>query len=431
MEGEERMTVDDRYKYLRRMQKRYRKAGRKLRGELLDEMEAVTGLHRKSLVRLMRGEIWRQKRTRERGVVYGAAVRGVIGQVARSLSYPGAERLRPWLAWTARHLAQHGEVALTAEVEALLERISVSTLRRILRDMPRDLPRPRPPAPRNRSAVAAEVPITRIPWDVGEVGHMEVDLVHHSGPTAAGEYVHTLQLLDVHTGWSERVAVLGRSYLVVQHGVRYSAYRLPFAVKELHVDNGLEFLNAHFLRMTKEVFPQARLSRSRPYHKNDNRYVEGANRTLVRRYLGRDRLDTVAHVHMLNRLYNQLWLYDNFFQPVQRLRGKEMRVNGEGKRRVHRILDEALPPLDRLLRAQVLDPTNAERLLRWREAINVMRLREAIYARIEALFALPLAAERRQDVRKSLLLPQGEDFLSQAIVPDGEIPWWECTTSHP
>lgn len=431
MEGEERMTVDERYKYLRRMQKRYRKAGRKGRGELLDEMEAVTGLHRKSLVRLMKGEIRRQKRRRERGVVYGEEVKEVIALVARSLSYPGAERLRPRLVWMARHLAQHGEVRLTAEVEALLGRMSVSTLHRILREIPRDLPRPRTPAPRNRSSVASEVPITRIPWNVGEVGHMEVDLVHHSGPTTAGEYVHTLQFLDVHTGWSERVAVLGRSYVVIRHGVVYCAYRLPFTVKELHVDNGAEFLNAHFLRLTEGVFPGARLGRSRPYHKNDNRYVEGANRTLVRDYLGHDRLDTVAHVRMLNRLYNQLWLYDNFFQPVQRMSTKETYTNGQGVRQVRRTFDEALPPLDRLLEAQVLPQEVAEHLSRWREAINVMRLREAIYATIEALFSLPLAAGTRQDVRESLLVPESKDFLTQASVPPGETPWWEQVAPLP
>jgi len=426
MEREERMTVDERYKYLRRMQKRYRKASRRRRGELLDEMEAVTGLHRKSLIRLMKGKIKRRKRAKERGKVYGEEVKRVVSQVARSLSYPGAERLRPRLLWTARHLARHGEVTLTAEVEALLARISVSTLRRLLGEIPRDLPRPRAPALRARRQIVQEIPITRIPWDVEEVGHMEVDLVHHCGASASGEYIHTLQFLDVHTGWSERVAVLGRSYLVVIHGVGYIAYRLPFDVLEVHVDNGAEFLNAHFVRGTKAVFPAARLSRSRPYHKNDNRFVEGANRTLVRDYLGHDRLDTVVQVRVLNALYDRLWLYDNFFQPVQRMVSKEVYTNAAGERRVRRTFDEAMPPLDRLLQAEVLSPAQAEQLLRWRDAINLMRLRESIYATIEALFALPLAEGTRQDVRQTLLMPGEEDFLARAIVPNGEVPWWEC-----
>jgi hypothetical protein len=34
---------------------------------------------------------------------------------------------------------------------------------------------------------------------VEEPGHFEVDLVHHGGPSSSGEYVHTLQMIDVAT----------------------------------------------------------------------------------------------------------------------------------------------------------------------------------------------------------------------------------------
>ncbi len=67
------------------------------------------------------------------------------------------------------------------------------------------------------------IPMQRIPWDTAEPGHFEVDLVHHSGPSTHGDYVHTLQLVDVATGWSERVAVLGRSQRAMEHGFRPGA----------------------------------------------------------------------------------------------------------------------------------------------------------------------------------------------------------------
>jgi len=293
--------------------------------------------------------------------------------------------------------------------------------------VPRDVPRPRKPAPRTRSKIAREVPMERIPWDIGEAGHLEVDLVHHCGSSGSGEYVHTLQCLDVHTGWSERVAMLGRSYLVVENGVAYCGHRIPFVVKELHVDNGSEFLNTHFMRLVGEVFPGARLSRSRPYRKNDNRYVEGANRSLVRGYIGDGRLDTVAQVRLLNHLYNQLWVYDNFFQPVQRMVAKEIVMGSDGKRRVKRVFDSALPPLDRLVKAGAVSERMAELLLRWRDDINLSRLRESIYKNMEALFALPLAGEVKQDVRESLLSFGEGQFVMKAVVVKGGEPWWECS----
>jgi hypothetical protein len=125
-------------------------------------------------------------------------------------------------------------------------------------------------------------------------------MVHHCGLSASGHYVHTLQMIDVATGWSERVAVLGRSYLVMQDGFRRMLSRLPFPVREIHPDNGSEFLNDHLLRFWQETVHGVRLSRSRAWHKND---------TLVRAYLGDERLDTVEHTRLLNTLYDRMWLY--------------------------------------------------------------------------------------------------------------------------
>jgi hypothetical protein len=62
MSVEDRMTIDEGRKYLRKMQERYPQADRKKRGELLDEMEVVTELHRKGLIRLMKGNLRRRPR---------------------------------------------------------------------------------------------------------------------------------------------------------------------------------------------------------------------------------------------------------------------------------------------------------------------------------------------------------------------------------
>ena len=146
----------------------------------------------------------------------------------------------------------------------------------------------------------------RIPWDVREPGHFEVDLVHHCGDSASGEYASTLQMIDITTGWSERVAVLGRGYLVMKDAFRRILARLPFQVREIHPDNGSEFLNHHMVRFWGELVQGVILSRSRPYQKNDNRHVEQKNATLVRAYLGHERLDSVAQVLAMRQLYDQM-----------------------------------------------------------------------------------------------------------------------------
>ena len=107
-------------------------------------------------------------------------------------------------------------------------------------------------------------------------------------------------------------------------------YRLPFGIAELHPDNGREFLNDHLLRFWKEKIKGVQISRSRAWHKNDNRFVEQKNDTLVRAYMGHDRLDTVEQTNLLNQLYAHMWLYYNFFQPVMRLKEK-ISLPGNGR----------------------------------------------------------------------------------------------------
>ena len=151
-----------------------------------------------------------------------------------------------------------------------------------------------------------------------------MDTVFHCGPSASGEFICTVQMIDVATGWSERVAVLGRSYLVMEDAFRRMLARLPFPILEMHPDNGSEFMNHHLLRFWKELVAGVELSRSRPYQKDDNRFVEQKNRSLVRDYLGYDRLDTVAQTWAANQFYDKMWVYYNLFQPVMRLEEKDL-----------------------------------------------------------------------------------------------------------
>jgi len=146
----------------------------------------------------------------------------------------------------------------------------------------------------------------RLPYNLDEPGHMEVDLVHNCGLSASGEYVHTLQMVDIATGWVKLVAVLGRSYLVMQDAFLFILQRIPFPILKIHPDNDTAFFNAHLLRFWKEKIPGVIFSRSRPYYKNDNRFVEQRNGFIVRSLLGYDRLDTVAQTLILNQIYQKV-----------------------------------------------------------------------------------------------------------------------------
>ncbi|MDA1127258.1 MAG: integrase [Chloroflexi bacterium] len=383
MPSEERMTVDERRKYLKLVAPRYGRSSREQRGGLLTEMAAVTGLHRKSLLRLLHGPTLERaaKRPRVRRRRYGAAVSDVVRVVWESLDYVCAERLTPALLPTAQQLARWEELVLTAEVETQLGRISRATVQRLLQrfqlDRPK-LPRRKPQPP---NGLLRQTPMERLSWATQAPGSFETDLVHHCGPITAGEYVHTLQLVDIATGWSERVAVLGRGQAAMVAGFQRVHGRLPFPITHLHPDNGSEFFNGHLIRYFGEAMTGLQLSRSRPYRKNDNRFVEQKNSTLVRAYVGYERLETPRQYVALNALYDQLWVYYNLFQPVLHLVGKEV-ANGKLRRR----WDRAQTPYQRLLASGILAADQQARLAALYAGTNPRQLRETIYQAVEHLW---------------------------------------------
>lgn len=381
------MDVNERRKYLHKMWKRYREGDKDEKGRLLNEMEAVTSQHRKSIIRTINGSLSRKKRSKQRGREYGVEVDDAIRVIARALDYPCAERLQPNLVWLAEQLGAHGELRLQRETLEKLSRISASTLKRMLKRVGRSEPKlanrnPKRPASHSLRKL---YPMSKIAWDITESGHFEVDLVHHCGETSNGEYIHTLQMVDVATGWSEITAIFGRSYRVVANGFEHLLNRLPFPVIEVHPDNGSEFFNRIVLQYWKKRFPQLQISRSRPYQKNDNRFVEENNQSLVRAYVGHGRFDTQVHLKALRQLYDRLWLYHNFFQPVMRLQLKELVSPQQYRRR----FDNARPPFDRLKEKNILEGNVLLRLERLRAQTNPLLLRQQIDTSIALLLSLP------------------------------------------
>jgi len=222
----------------------------------------------------MSGSLERKPRHKQRGRTYGPEVDDALRVISESFDHICAERLQPNLVWMATHLAQHGEIEASPFLLDRLSHISLSTVRRILSRVRQDEPRLPRKGPSQANRVARDIPMKRIPWNEQQPGHSEVDAVHHSGNSSSGHYVHTIQMVDAATGWTEQVATLGRSYTVMEDGFRRILARVPFPVLEIHPDNGSEFLNAHLVRFWKRRVKGVTLSRSRPFHKNDDRFVE-------------------------------------------------------------------------------------------------------------------------------------------------------------
>ena len=216
-------------------------------------------------------------------------------------------------------------------------------------------------------------------------------------------------MIDVATGWSERRAVLGRSYLVMKDAFLCIRARLPFPVLEIHPDNGSEFFNHHMRTFWKDTLGPLELSRSRPYQKNDNRFVEQKNSTLVRAYIGFERLDTVDQTLALNHIYDKMWLYYNLFQPVMRLTEKTLIPREGGATRVKRRYDQARTPFDRLCATSAIPEQQRDQLQTLRDYTNPRQLRKEINDLIVQLFALPCARPGfTENVYHTLLYAPGQ-----------------------
>jgi len=179
-------------------------------------------------------------------------------------------------------------------------------------------------------------------WEDNKPGYMEMDLVAHCGETTAGDYVNTLDMTDIYSGWTETVAVINKAQMHVFAGIKAIRGRLPFTLLGVDSDNGSEFINSHLYRYCKNE--ELVFTRSRPYRKNDNCHVEQKNYSVVRKQIGYTRLEGWEAVKMLNTYYELLRLYSNYFLPSAKLLSKERRGS-----RVHKKYDIPITPCERLL----------------------------------------------------------------------------------
>src|SRR3954463_16743924 len=89
------------------------------------------------------------------------------------------------------------------------------------------------------------------------------------------------------------------------------------------------------------------LTRSRPYRKNDQAWIEQKNGAVIRKLLGYRRFEGLAAARAMTRLYAASRLFVNFFQPSFKLAAKQ-RDGAKVSKRYH----PPQTPCERLLQAE-------------------------------------------------------------------------------
>jgi hypothetical protein len=371
-----------RWEYLCRMWPLYREAGREQRGRLLDEVCRVTGYHRKYAVRLLNGAPLedRPPRRRLRGPSYGKAVDQALRVLWEAANYPWSVRLKAllplWLPWLKKRLS------ISERLESQLLRISARQIDRRLRPYKIRAKRRLYGKTKPGTLLKHQIPIKAERWEVDQAGYTEIDLVSHSGDRADGEFIHTLTLTDIHTGWTESRAVMGKSQAFVVEALELIRRRLPFELRGIDSDNGGEFINHHLHSYCQALGIQ--FTRGRPYKKDDNAHVEQKNWTHVRRLFGYLRYDSPRALAALNDLDdNELRRLQNLFLPSVKLMGKT-RVGSRLRRRY----DAPQTPLDRLLAGPGRKPDRLRTLHALRKRLDPFKLSLAVERKLRKIHSL-------------------------------------------
>lgn len=349
-------------------------------------------MHRKAAIRLLR---WagpkRARRCRKR--VYGPAVVEALRYLWEVGDRMCGKLLVAAIPNLLAALERHGELRVGPEVRAALLAISPATVDRRLH--PFRLRRRRQPlrASPASPSLKSQVPIrTWSEWQGVSPGSLQADLVLHCGESLEGFYLTTLTTVDVATGWTELEVVWGMGKERVGGGLQHVRGRLPFALKELHTDNGSEFIN-HLL-VPWCLRQKISLTRGRAYRKNDQAYVEQKNWLNVRRHVGHDRYNSKAAYAAFQQLYALVRLHVNFFRPVRKLVAKER----QGAKLVKRY-DQPLTPYQRLTASGALDDAARQALERHFLSLNPAQLQRRINLALRRLWST--AAHQRQNERKA------------------------------
>jgi hypothetical protein len=363
---------------------RYLSATRPEKHRLLDEVVAVTGIHRKAAIRLLRrlarAPTGRVRTGRPR--LYGSAEAAGVQILWDAAGRIGPQRLHPFVSELLDRLTQCGELALAPDVEKLLRQASPATLGRLLAPARAALPLRGRSLTRACTWLKAQIPIrTFTEWDDARPGFLEVDLVGHCGTSTEGFYLCTLCGVDIATAWVELDAVWGKGQQRVRAAVHQVRQRLPMPLLGLDSDNGSEFINQALYEYCRQ--DGITFTRSRAYKKNDSAHVEQKNGAIVRALIGYDRYASKVAYAQLARVYRLVRLHVNFFQPVQKL----VRKTREGAR-VHRVYDQAQTPYHRLCAASGLAPAKQQELEALYQSLNPLQLRRQIDAELERLWAL-------------------------------------------
>ncbi len=380
----ERLMMKEKKKISKKMAQRYQKAEKKEKGKILDLFVSLTNYTRcyaswilrnwgkkvviytgkKRIIFVGEWQSYGKTSNRKGKRIYDEKVQIVLKKVWCILNYPCGTRLADYMQEIVRVLEKHKEIILDAETREKLLKISPRTIDRLLKEEKKKMELKGKSRTKPGMLLKHQIPIrTFSEWDEKQAGFLEMDLVSHDGGKVEGMHAQTLSMTDIHTGWTETIGVKNKSQKYVFAGLKKSISNFPFPILGLDSDNGSEFINAHLQKYCEEE--KITFTRSRPYRKNDSCYIEQKNWHIVRKTVGYWRYEKDHEIFLLNKIYENLRLYTNYFQPQMKLIEKIRKGSKVSKK-----YDIATTPYQRILCCPNIAESIKENLKNQYETLN-------------------------------------------------------------
>ena len=379
------MSNSAKKEYLIEIRQRYFTATKKEKSLILDEVCRICRFNRKYAIRVISKKDLRHSRKKGRPQKYNSiAIFNFLKDLWVLTNLACSERLKAaiplWLPYYQFHRANH----LTEEDKKLLSEISPSTIKRLLRKLKSKYKKFGLSTTKPGSLLKKQVPIKLNQWDESRPGFVEADTVAHCGSTVSGQFVYTLNVVDIATGWTEQRALWGKGKKGVFEALKSIRKTLPFIVLGFDCDNGGELLNYMLLEYFTNRKNPVEYTRSREYKKNDNAHIEEKNWTHVRQFIGYQRFDKVQTVDMLNELYLSEWrFYLNFFIPSFKLIEKIR----DGAKIIKKFSDP-LTPYQRLLGSEQISRSRKKELTKIFKALDPFVLEKRMKNKIKNILSL-------------------------------------------
>lgn len=181
-----------------------------------------------------------------------------------------------------------------------------------------------------------------------EPGWLSTDTVAHCGSNLRGDFLYTLNSTDVYTGWTETITVINKASVHIKEGHEEILPRFPFSILGVNYDGGSEFINKtmiDYAQMQNYI-----MTRSRPYHSNDNSHVEQKNGNIVRKYAFRNRYEGEEALITLNELWGWVNQQKNYLIPTKKVIGHTKTKSG----RTRGVYDKPKTPAQRVLECECI-----------------------------------------------------------------------------